>query len=143
MGVGGRDIPPARALEHVWGYGAGLDMTRRDRQKSLQAGGNPWEEGKVFDCAAPVSPLQPVHRVGHPARGRIWLEVDGDTRQSADIASMTWSLPEIIAHLSALFTLAPGDLIFTGTPAGVGPVSRGQRLHGGVEGIAEIAVRIV
>ncbi|MEQ8664980.1 MAG: fumarylacetoacetate hydrolase family protein [Rhodospirillales bacterium] len=140
---GGRDISPANAPDHVFGYAAGIDLTRRDRQRDAQASRMPWEASKTFDAAAPVSAIRPVADTGHPAAGRIWLAVDGETRQESDIADMIWPVPQVIAHLSTLFTLAPGDLLFTGTPEGVGPVSRGQRITGGVDGVGELAVEIV
>lgn len=142
IGIGGRDIPVDDAPGHVWGYAAGLDMTRRDLQWACKDKGAPWDIGKTFDRAAPVSEIHPASETGHPSRGRIWLNVDGEPRQSSDIANMVWPVAGIIAHLSAVFTLEPGDLIFTGTPEGVGPVTPGQRLEGGIEGIAEIAVEI-
>lgn len=142
LGGAGVDVDPARALHLVFGYGVGLDMTRRDLQNAAKAQGRPWEAAKSFDHAAPCSEIAPAATVGHPRRGAIWLDVNGERRQRADIADMIWSIPEIIAELSRLVALAPGDLIFTGTPAGVGPVQRGDRLRGGVDGVGEIAIEI-
>ena len=143
IGMAGRDIDPARANEHIWGYAVGLDMTRRDLQFSLRDKGRPWELGKAFDESAPIGPLHPATQVGHPTSGAIWLQVDGSDRQRSDIAQLIWSVPEIVANLSTYFELRPGDLIFTGTPEGVGPVERGALLRGGVDALGEISVRIV
>jgi len=142
LAAGGRDIAEADALASVWGYGVGLDMTRRDLQGAAKKAGRPWEIGKAFDASAPMSALVPASVVGHPAEGRIWLSVDGVTRQEGDLSQMIWPLREIIVHLSHLFTLAPGDLIMTGTPAGVGPVSVGDTLTGGIDGLAPISLHI-
>ena len=143
IGKAGRDIPVERAEEHVWGYAVGLDMTRRDLQLALRDKGRPWELGKAFDQSAPIGPLHPASRVGHPARGAIWVRVDGQDRQRSDIAQLIWSVPEIIAALSTYFELRPGDLIYTGTPDGVAAVRRGQTMTGGIDGLGEIAVRVV
>jgi fumarylpyruvate hydrolase len=143
LGMGGANIPATDALKHIYGYAVGLDMTRRDLQDQAKALRRPWEAGKAFDHSAPCSRIQPVARIGHPNRGAIWLDVNGKRAQSSDIAALIWNIPEILAELSKLFTLAPGDLIFTGTPAGVGPVQRGDVLHGCVEGVAELTVRVV
>jgi fumarylpyruvate hydrolase len=142
LGGAGADVDPALALHLVFGYGVGLDMTRRDLQSAAKAQGRPWEAAKSFDHAAPCSELAPATRIGHPRRGAIWLEVNGERRQQADIADMIWSIPEFIAELSRLVALAPGDVIFTGTPAGVGRVQPGDRLLGGVDGVGEIAIEI-
>lgn len=151
---GGAGIDPARALELVYGYAVGLDMTRRDLQNAAKQHGRPWEAAKSFDHAAPCSAIAPADRIGHPSRGAIWLDVTSggpsqdqrhgkpSRRQQADIADMIWSVPEILAELSRLVVLAPGDLVFTGTPAGVGPVVRGDRLHGGVDGVGEISTEV-
>ena len=143
IGKRGRNIAVAAASEHVWGYAVGLDMTRRDLQFALRGKGRPWELGKAFDQSAPIAPIVPAGRSGHPARGRVWLAVNGKMKQEGDLADMIWSVPETIAHLSNYFELAPGDLIFTGTPEGVGPVVRGDTLTGGVEGLGELSIRIV
>ena len=143
IGKRGRNIAVAAASEHVWGYAVGLDMTRRDLQFALRGKGRPWELGKAFDQSAPIAALIPASRSGHPTRGRVWLTVNGKMKQEGDLADMIWSVPETIAHLSKYFELAPGDLVFTGTPEGVGPVVRGDTLTGGVEGLGELSIRIV
>ncbi|HEV7873570.1 MAG TPA: fumarylacetoacetate hydrolase family protein [Enterovirga sp.] len=140
---GGTNISEADALGHVFGYGVGLDMTRRDLQGEAKKTGRPWDTGKGFDLSAPCSDLVRADKVGHPSSGRIWLKVNGETRQQGDLSELIWSLPEMIAYLSSLFTLRPGDLIMTGTPAGVAAVKRGDALEGGVEGIGEIRTRVV
>ena len=142
IGIGGANIAPEDALGHVWGYAAGLDMTRRDLQKAAKSKGAPWETGKTFDFAAPTSAIHPVSQIGHPTDARIWLDVNGETRQSSNVNKMVWPVADIIAQLSGFFSLRPGDLIFTGTPEGVGPVEKGQILTGGVEGVAELRVEI-
>ena len=143
LGRGGRDIPVEAALEHVFGYAAGLDMTRRDLQGEAKTLGRPWEVGKAFDLAAPCSAVAMASEIGHPEAGAVRLHVNGALRQEGDLAQMIWSLPEIVAHLSALFALLPGDLIMTGTPAGVAAVERGDRLEGEVEGVGRLSVRVV
>jgi fumarylpyruvate hydrolase len=143
LATGGENIPAAEALRHIYGYAVGLDMTRRDLQDQAKALRRPWDAGKAFDHSAPCSRVVPAARIGHPERGAIWLDVNGQRAQSSDISALIWKVPEIIAQLSTLFTLVPGDLIFTGTPAGVGPVQRGDTLHGAVEGVAELTMRVV
>jgi fumarylpyruvate hydrolase len=143
LGIGGANIRVEEALEHIYGYAVGLDMTRRDLQDQAKALRRPWEAAKAFDHSAPCSRIVPAARIGHSGRGAIWLDVNGKRAQSSDISALIWKIPEIIAELSTLFTLAPGDLLFTGTPAGVGPVQRGDMLHGRVEGVAELTVRVV
>ncbi len=143
LAAGGRDIPAAAALDHVFGYAVGIDMTRRDLQGQAKREGRPWAMAKAFEHSAPMSALRPAEVIGHPTAGRIWLEVDGVVRQRGDLAEMVWSVPEIIAALSALVSLAPGDLIMTGTPAGVGAVARGQVMRAGIDGIGELGVRVV
>jgi fumarylpyruvate hydrolase len=143
LGAGGRDIPAERALDAVFGYAVGLDMTRRDRQAEAKKHGRPWEVGKSFERSAPLGPLAPASRIGHPARGRIYLEVNGEPRQDGDLADLIWSVPETIAILSGLFELGAGDLIMTGTPAGVAAVERGDVMRGGIGGVGEIEVRVV
>ncbi|MFQ3622780.1 MAG: fumarylacetoacetate hydrolase family protein [Acetobacteraceae bacterium] len=140
IGRGGTEIDPDRALDHVYGYAVGLDMTRRDRQGEAKRLARPWECGKAFDASAPISALAPAERIGHPARGAITLAVNGTVRQSGDLAQQIWSVPETIAHLSRLVSLRPGDLIMTGTPAGVGAVLPGDRLEGRIEGIGELVI---
>ena len=143
LGKGGADIAVDRALDHVYGYAAGLDMTRRDLQAAAKKLGRPWDTGKGFDCAAPCGRIMPAARIGHPASGAIWLKVNGEVRQRGDLAQLIWKVPEVIAYLSTLFTLAAGDLIYTGTPAGVGPVRRGDALEGGVDGVGTLALKVV
>jgi fumarylpyruvate hydrolase len=142
IGKAGRDIPVERANEHVWGYAVGLDMTRRDLQLALRDKGRPWELGKAFDLSAPIAPLHPASRIGHPTKGAIWVQVDGNDRQRNDIANLIWSVPEIVADLSKYFELQPGDLIYTGTPEGVAGVTRGQTMVGGIDGLGELKVRV-
>ncbi len=140
---GGKDIAEADALSHVYGYGVGLDMTRRDLQGEAKKMGRPWDVGKGFDQSAPCAALKPVSAIGHPAKGRIWLDVNGVAKQEGDLADLIWSIPEMIAYLSRLFELKAGDIIMTGTPAGVGPVKRGDTLKGGVEGVGTISTKVV
>lgn len=139
---GGRDIALEDALSHVWGYGVALDMTRRDLQGEAKKLGRPWEIGKSFEHSAPISPLLPVARVGHPSTGEITLHVNGALRQEGDLAQMIWKTPEIIRYLSQYFELAAGDVILTGTPAGVGPVARGDVMEGKVAGLGTLRVRV-
>jgi fumarylpyruvate hydrolase len=140
IGKGGKDIAVERALDHVWGYGVGLDMTRRDIQGEAKKMGRPWEMGKSFDESAPATALKPASQIGHPSKGAIWLKVNGQTKQQGDINQMIWSVAEQIAYLSGLVTLQPGDLIFSGTPAGVGPVQPGDKLEGHVDGVGDLTV---
>jgi len=142
LGKGGRDVLVGDALELVFGYAVGNDLTRRDVQAAAKDAGRPWDTAKGFDHAAPVSPIVPAMTCGHPSSGRIWLEVNGELRQQGDLADMIWNVPEVIAELSTWFELAPGDLVFTGTPAGVGPLVAGDRVRGGVDrvGILEHTV---
>jgi fumarylpyruvate hydrolase len=143
LGSGGVDIPVERALDCVFGYGVGLDMTRRDLQAKAKDMGRPWEVGKAFEQSAPCSALVPAARIGHPDRGAIWLEVNGARRQEGDLNQMIWKVPEMISYLSGLFRLAPGDVIMTGTPAGVGPVRRGDVLKGHVDAVGDLEVVVV
>jgi len=143
IGRGGVNISVADAMAHVYGYALGVDLTRRDLQRAAKAAGRPWDVAKGFDHSAPTSAVAPRSRWDAHASGRIWLAVNGEVRQDADLAELIWSIPEVIANLSTLFALAPGDLIFTGTPAGVGPLERGDVVTGGVEGLTTIAFRIV
>lgn len=140
---GGRDIPAASALDRIFGYAVGLDMTRRDIQAELKAKGRSWEMGKAFDQSAPVSAIVPAARLGHPQRGAITLKVNSQSRQHGDLSDMIWPVADIIANLSGNVTLLPGDLIFTGTPAGVGKVERGDRIEGAIEGVGALVVDIV
>lgn len=143
LGHGGRDIAIDDALSHVWGYGVALDMTRRDLQGEAKKLGRPWEIGKAFEASAPCSALRPAAEIGHPSQGAIWLKVNGEVRQEGDLDQLIWKLPQVISMLSGLFTLAPGDLILTGTPAGVGPVARGDLLEGHVAGVGDLRVTVV
>ncbi len=143
LGRGGSDVPQERALDLIYGYGVGLDLTRRDLQNRAKADGAPWDAAKGFDASAPVSLLVPAAVCGHPQRARLTLEVNGQLRQQADIAQMIWSLPEIIHELSKLWTLQPGDVIFTGTPAGVAALQRGDRYRAELAGVATLEGRIV
>lgn len=143
LGSGGSDIVAAQALTHVYGYAVGLDMTRRDLQGKAKKMGRPWEVGKGFDGSAPCSELHPAAAIGHPSRGRISLKVNGAARQDGDLSDLIWSIPEMIASLSGLFTLAPGDVIFTGTPAGVAAVARGDEMEGSVEGVGSLRCRVI
>ena len=142
IGKGGRDIPVALANDHVFGYAVGLDMTRRDLQLRARDKGRPWELGKAFDQSAPIAPIHPASVIGHPSAGAIWVQVDGTDRQRSDIAKLIWSVPEVIANLSSFFELRPGDLIYTGTPEGVGKVERGQTMVGGIAGLGELRVLV-
>ena len=142
IGTGGRNIRTAEALEHVFGYAVGIDLTRRDQQRDMREKMLPWERGKAFDASAPCGKIHPASEVGHPASGAITLDVNGAEKQRGDLAQMIWNVPEIIANLSASYTLAPGDLIMTGTPAGVGPVVPSDRIHGRVEGVGDLTITI-
>lgn len=133
--AGGKDIDAAQALDLVWGYGVGLDLTRRDLQAVAKDAGRPWDMAKGFDASAPCSALHPVSGVGHPAQARIWLEVNGTLRQEGNLDEMIWPIADVIASLSRLVTLAPGDLIYSGTPSGVGALQPGDRVRGGVDGV--------
>ena len=143
LGRGGADIAVMDAPAHIFGYAIGLDLTRRDLQQAARKAGRPWDMGKGFDRSAPIAPIVPVAAAGHPARGAITLDVNGERRQSGDISEMIWSVPEIVAELSRFVTLAPGDLIFTGTPAGVGPLLRGDRVSASIAGVGVLALKIV
>ena len=140
---GGENIKVEDALSHVYGYGVGIDLTRRDLQGEAKKLGRPWEVGKAFEQSAPCTALVPAEKIGHPSEGRIWLSVNGTVKQDGNLNQMIWKVPEMIAELSTLFRLAPGDVIFAGTPAGVGPVKAGDRLAGGVDGVATLDVTIV
>ena len=142
LGGAGRDVPAARALEMVFGYAVGNDLTRRDLQFEARDKGRPWDTGKAFDRSAAVTAIRPVAIVGHVAKGRIWCAVNGEIRQQGEVSDLIWSVPELIAELSGLFELAPGDLIFTGTPAGVGPLRPGDRVEGAVEGLETLVTTI-
>ena len=142
IGHGGADIAARDALDCVFGYAVGIDLTRRDRQAEAKANGQPWEWGKAFDRSAPVGALRRASEIGHPAEGRIELSVNGTARQQGDLADMIWPVADIIAAASRSIALAPGDLLFTGTPAGVGPIHPGDTLVGTVANVGRIAITI-
>lgn len=143
LGAGAADVDVSAALGLVFGYGVGLDLTRRDLQAKAKEKGHPWDMGKGFDQSAVCGPLAPVAVVGHPASGAIWLKVNGEFRQRGDLAQMGWQVAEIVANLSRFVRLEAGDLIYSGTPAGVGPLRRGDCLEGGVDGLPGLRARIV
>jgi fumarylpyruvate hydrolase len=142
IGRAGRELTPQQALAHVFGYAAGNDLTRRDLQKQAKGRGEPWDTAKGFDCSAPVAAIRPAS-LGHVTRGRIWLSVNGEVRQESDVSTMVWDAAHVIAELSTLYELRPGDLIFTGTPSGVGALRPGDRLEGGIEGLEVLRNTIV
>lgn len=142
IGKAGANISVGEAEAHVFGYAVGLDMTRRDLQLAARDKGRPWELGKAFDESAPIAPIRRAADIGHPAKGAIWVKVDGTDRQRSDIDKLIWSVPEVIAHLSKYFSLQPGDLIYSGTPEGVGKVLAGQTMLGGIDGLGEISVHV-
>ena len=143
LGRGGADIPVAEARQYLWGAAVGLDMTRRDLQAEAKKAGRPWDMAKGFDLSAPVGDLARLDPSQPLERGQLTLEVNGAVRQTGDLADMIWSVPEIIAALSRLVRLEPGDLVFTGTPAGVGAVTRGDRLEGRIDGLPALTTRVV
>ena len=140
---GGSDIPVENALDHVFGYALSLDMTRRDLQGEQKKLGRPWEIGKAFERSAPIGPVHPVSLVGHLSSGRIMLKVDGELRQEGDLNQMIWKVPEMISYLSEYFELAGGDVILSGTPAGVGSVDRGNVMEVEVAGLGAMKVKVV
>ena len=140
---GGRNIPMATALEHVYGYALGLDMTRRDLQRAMGDEKKPWEIGKSFDKSAPIGPLHPATRIGHLREGAIWLKVNGDTRQNANLNQMIWSVAEQVSKLSEAFELMPGDIIYSGTPENVGPVVKGDVIACHIDKLPDLSVKIV
>ncbi|TGG93354.1 FAA hydrolase family protein [Natronospirillum operosum] len=142
IGQGGADIPAAEAMSHVWGATVGLDLTRRDLQAEAKNLGRPWDWGKSFDAAAPCAPLRPLAELPALDSGRIWLQVNGELRQEGNLDELIWKLDEVIALCSQSVRLQPGDLIFTGTPAGVGAINAGDRVDAGIDGIAELSVTI-
>jgi fumarylpyruvate hydrolase len=142
IGLGGRNLSKEQALAHVYGYGVGIDLTRRDQQRDMRAKMLPWERGKAFDASAPCSAIYPASEIGHPTGGAITLDVDGAERQRGDLAQMIWNVAEVIANLSTSYVLMPGDLIMTGTPAGVGPVRPGETIRGRVEGVGTLTITI-
>lgn len=143
IGRGGSSIDH-RDVEskHIWGYGVGLDLTRRDLQQQAKKMGNPWECAKAFDHSAPCSPLVPASSCGHPKQGRVWLKVNGEERQRADLSDLLWPVPALVAMLSRSVTLQAGDLIFTGTPAGVGPMNRNDIIDAGIDGIGQLSLTV-
>ena len=143
MGKGGRDISAANALEHVYGYALGIDLTRRDLQNEAKKTGRPWEIGKAFEHSAPMTDITPATKSGHLSKGAIWLKVNGEVRQQSDLTQLIWNIPDIIAHLSAIFELRAGDLIMTGTPAGVAAVKPGDVMEGFCEGVGTIITKVV
>ncbi|GAB3468616.1 fumarylacetoacetate hydrolase family protein [Massilia terrae] len=142
IGKPGVNVKPEDAMSLVWGYGVGLDLTRRDLQAAAKEAGRPWDMAKGFDASAPCSELHPVSAVGHPSQGRIWLEVNGALAQEGDLGDMIWRVPEVIAYLSGFVALQPGDLIYSGTPSGVGPLKPGDHVRGGVDGVAGFQLEI-
>jgi len=142
MGKEAFDVPAEDALSLVYGYAVGIDLTRRDLQLAARDKGRPWDWGKAFDLSAPCAPLHPVQRVGHPSSGRIWLAANGSIKQDADIADLIWPVPDIISILSRSVRLTPGDLIMTGTPAGVGPIVASDVVTGGIDRLGEIKIEI-
>src|SRR6056297_725038 len=140
---GGTNIPLESALDHVWGYGVSLDMTRRDLQGEAKKMGRPWEIGKAFERSGPVGPLRPVSEVGHPDQGRVALTVNGELRQEGDLNQMIWKVPEMISYLSEYFELQAGDVIMAGTPAGVNAVQRGDVMEATIEGVGTLTVKVV
>jgi len=143
IGKGGDHIAVDDALAHVWGYAVGLDMTRRDLQMKMREAGRPWELGKAFDRSAPIGPLHPAGSVNGIGQAAIWLQVNGADKQRSDVGKLIWSIAETISYLSRYFRLEAGDLIYTGTPEGVGPVVRGDTMVGGVDGLGTLSVRMV
>ena len=142
LGRGGVDIPAQSALDHVYGYAAGLDLTRRDLQMAAKAAGQPWEAAKAFDGSAPVTAIQPVATVGHPSTGAVWLQVNGRERQRSTLQAQIWSVAQVISALSQSVRLQPGDLIMTGTPAGVEALQGGDLVTAGIDGVGQLSVRI-
>lgn len=140
---GGSNIPVEQAMDCIWGYGVGLDMTRRDLQGEAKKLGRPWDVGKAFEKSGPCTALVPASECGHLDKGAIWLKVNGEMRQQGDLAQMIWKIPEMISLLSELFELQPGDLIMTGTPAGVGPVQKGDVMLGHVDGLDELELKVI
>jgi fumarylpyruvate hydrolase len=143
LAEGGREIPVERALDHVFGYTVGLDMTRRDLQAAAKKAGRPWDMAKGFDRSAPTGRIRPVEEIGHPTRGAVWLRINGEPRQEGDLDQQIWTVPETISLLSTLVALRPGDLVMTGTPKGVGRVEPGDLLEGHIEGVGDLSVSYV
>jgi fumarylpyruvate hydrolase len=143
LGIGGKNIPVEKALEHVWGYSLGLDMTRRDLQRAMGDEKKPWEIGKSFDKSAPIGAIHPVGQIGHFQKGAIWLKVNGTIKQNANLSQMIWSVAEQISRLSQAFELFPGDIIYSGTPENVGPVVKGDVIEMHIDGLPNLSVKIV
>jgi fumarylpyruvate hydrolase len=141
LGEGGHDIPVESALDHVFGYAVGLDMTRRDLQAEAKKMGRPWDMAKGFDQSAPTGEIRAVEDIGHPVKGAVWLRINGEPRQEGDLDQQIWKVPETISFLSTFVSLRPGDLIMTGTPKGVGRVEPGDRLEGHIDGVGDLSVR--
>ena len=142
IGKSGFKTPVDEAMSLIYGYACGLDMTRRDLQLAARDKGRPWSLGKDIEDGAVMGAIHPADTIGHPSNGRIWLTVNGASRQDSDLANLIWAVPEIIAHLSQFYHLVPGDLIYTGTPDGVGPVVAGDLIEGGIDGIGHISLKI-
>jgi len=142
VGGSGKNIASAQALDHVFGYAVGNDLTRRDMQSASKKKGHPWDTAKGFDASAPIGAIRPAS-LGHVERGSIWLKVNGETKQQSDVSEMIWNVPDIIAELSTLFELRAGDLIYTGTPAGVGPLKAGDRIECHIDGLESLTNTIV
>ncbi|MGL4495760.1 MAG: fumarylacetoacetate hydrolase family protein [Beijerinckiaceae bacterium] len=142
LSKGGKDIPIEKAMDHVYGYAVGLDMTRRDLQDECKKAGRPWEIGKAFEHSAPMTAIVPASKIGHPTDGAVWLKVNGEVRQQGDLNHMIWKVPEMISYLSGLFELQPGDLIMSGTPSGVGAIVKGDMMEGFVEGVGTLKVKV-
>ena len=143
IGKRASNIAPDEAEDHIYGYAVGNDLTRRDMQLALKDKGMPWDPSKGFDMSAPISSIHPASDIGHPKAGRIWLSVNGEVQQDSDISQMIASTAEIIAELSELYVLEPGDLIYTGTPSGIGPVVRGDVMDAGIDGIDTLTTKII
>lgn len=143
MGSGGMNIPREAALDHVFGYAVGIDLTRRDLQLAARERGRPWEPGKAFECSAAMGAIHPAQETGHLMEGEIWLTVNGEAHQRADLRQLLWPVPDIISFLSQLITIKPGDLIFTGTPAGVGPLLPGDQVDAGIRGLSAVSIHVV
>lgn len=142
IGKQGSNVSVDEALDYVFGYAVGIDLTRRDLQRAAKEKARPWETAKGFDQSAPISAIHRAEDIGHPSSGRIWLAVNDEIRQDAGLNELIWNVSESVAELSTLFELAPGDLLYTGTPAGVGPLNPGDEVTGGIEGIDEIRITI-
>ncbi|GGD98043.1 fumarylacetoacetate hydrolase family protein [Caballeronia grimmiae] len=142
IGEEGFDVTREQALTHVWGYAVGVDLTRRDLQAEAKAQRRPWDWAKAFDASAPITQLRPVSQIGHPSTGRIWLAVNGEAKQESNLSAMVWPVPDVVRYVSQSIVLKPGDIIFSGTPAGVGPLRPGDVVSGGVEGLAEFEFRV-